>query len=402
MVAALVRLAPEAIEGEPKKDVARRAIGVAAVYGASVSEFQKTSRRPIALVRVAALKPVLVTLMNANAPIGRLLEEANLPVWTLAREESLIPLHQGVRLLEVAAQFMGVDTLGLAAGQAPIDALGFFGRLVRSARTLEEAIDTIFDTVDAFNSGEHWELVHRGDQTQLRRKFLEQFDSPYGQADQYALALCISMLRLAAGPGWTPAEVQLETGTVAALGRCRLLRHTKITFDGDATAITFPTTLLANALPPYADDCVYDGELERWRASGPARDFAGSVQQVIAALAPGNGHPRIGATADALSVSVRTLQRRLAENGLSFEGLLRSDRLETAAHLLQTTDAKVLEIALDLGYSDHAHFTRAFRRWTGMSPLAYRQASKAPPDTPVPASARFPRPEPALQLRSAL
>jgi AraC-like DNA-binding protein len=304
-----------------------------------------------------------------------------------------------VRFLEVAAESTGVETFGLRAGQAPIDALGFFGRAIRRARTLEEALDTVLATMDAFNSGERWGLKHRGNRTWLQHKYLDRFDGGFGQADQYTLSLGISVLRLAAGPRWTPHEVEFESGRIAALERCKLLRHARIAFDHDTTSIAFPTSLLAKPLPPFADDRPCDGELERWRASGPARDFAGSVQQVIVALAPRNGHPRISDTADALSVSVRTLQRRLSESGLSFEGLLRTNRLETAAHLLGTTDSRVLDIALDLGYSDHAHFTRAFRRWTGMSPLAYRQVSANRPDTGH--LATFARPQPALEMRSA-
>jgi AraC-like DNA-binding protein len=106
----------------------------------------------------------------------------------------------------------------------------------------------------------------------------------------------------------------------------------------------------------------------------PGRAFAISVQRVIATLVPAEGHLRIARAADALGLSVRTLQRRLAQEGLSFEELLRADRLAKATRLLETTSATVLEIALALGYSDHAHFTRAFHRWRGIAPLAYRRS----------------------------
>jgi AraC-like DNA-binding protein len=71
-------------------------------------------------------------------------------------------------------------------------------------------------------------------------------------------------------------------------------------------------------------------------------------------------------------MSVRTLQRRLAEAGVSHQMLVAQARLATAAAVLERTDAKVLDLALDLGYSDHANFTRAFRRWTGYAPREFR------------------------------
>jgi AraC-like DNA-binding protein len=107
----------------------------------------------------------------------------------------------------------------------------------------------------------------------------------------------------------------------------------------------------------------------------PGRALAISVQRVIATLVPAEGHLRISGAAAALGLSVRTLQRRLAQEGLRFEELLQADRLAKATRLLDTTSATVLEIALALGYSDHAHFTRAFRRWQGIPPLSYRRSS---------------------------
>jgi AraC-like DNA-binding protein len=74
---------------------------------------------------------------------------------------------------------------------------------------------------------------------------------------------------------------------------------------------------------------------------------------------------------------VRTLQRRLADAGASYERLRERSRFGTATRLLASTDATVLEIALDVGYSDHAHFTRAFRRWTGVPPREFRRKNGA-------------------------
>ncbi len=129
-----------------------------------------------------------------------------------------------------------------------------------------------------------------------------------------------------------------------------------------------------------ANPLIRGAVLERGRCAGepdphPARAFASSVRRVIATIVPEHGHLRIARAAEALGLSVRTLQRRLAQEGLSFEELLRADRLGKATVLLETTRATVLEIALSLGYSDHAHFTRAFHRWRGIAPLAYRRST---------------------------
>jgi len=77
--------------------------------------------------------------------------------------------------------------------------------------------------------------------------------------------------------------------------------------------------------------------------------------------------------ARAARCSVRTVQRRLRGAGLTYSGLLDEVRLEIAARMLGEAGRKVRDIAFDLGYSDQANFTRAFRRWAGAPPSEYRR-----------------------------
>jgi AraC-like DNA-binding protein len=84
---------------------------------------------------------------------------------------------------------------------------------------------------------------------------------------------------------------------------------------------------------------------------------------------------RVGArqVAEALHVSVRSLQRKLADKGTSFAQLLEDTRRELARQYVSNSRLSVGEITYLLGFSDPANFTRAFRRWTGQSPSAFRQ-----------------------------
>jgi AraC-like DNA-binding protein len=85
------------------------------------------------------------------------------------------------------------------------------------------------------------------------------------------------------------------------------------------------------------------------------------------------GHPRIDEIADAAGSTVRTLQRRIAREGLTFKRVVDQTRYLTAVELMRDSDASLVEIALSLGYSDQAHFNHAFRRWAGVSPSEYRR-----------------------------
>jgi AraC-like DNA-binding protein len=80
--------------------------------------------------------------------------------------------------------------------------------------------------------------------------------------------------------------------------------------------------------------------------------------------------------AETLGTSRRSLQRGLAVHGVSYTDLLAQVRLRRAADWLEHTEKPVVDIALDLGYTDPSNFTRAFRRQTGVSPKAFRDTTE--------------------------
>jgi AraC-like DNA-binding protein len=77
--------------------------------------------------------------------------------------------------------------------------------------------------------------------------------------------------------------------------------------------------------------------------------------------------------ARSLNMSARTLQRRLAENGHSITEIRNLIRFKLAIQALQTTRHSIEEIAEKLGFSDRHCFTQAFKRWSSLSPSAYRK-----------------------------
>ena len=72
-------------------------------------------------------------------------------------------------------------------------------------------------------------------------------------------------------------------------------------------------------------------------------------------------------------MSERTLQRRLAEQGESFQALTDQARHAAAASLLRSQAYSVVEVAFITGFADQSAFTRAFKRWTGETPAAFRR-----------------------------
>ena len=115
---------------------------------------------------------------------------------------------------------------------------------------------------------------------------------------------------------------------------------------------------------------------DRAPASEPgssARDVGQRVQQIITALLAGrSGGARIGRVAEKMATSVRTLQRRLRRAGLTYSNIVQRARCAAAERMLKDGEVGIGDVARALGYSDPAHFTRAFQRWTGSTPRNFR------------------------------
>lgn len=95
-------------------------------------------------------------------------------------------------------------------------------------------------------------------------------------------------------------------------------------------------------------------------------------QSVVEALIS-DGYPAIERVAEHMGSSARTLQRRLHEAGLTHTDLVDHVRRDVALRRLKTTRLPIGQVAKELGFRDPSSFSRAFQRWTGMSPRAYRR-----------------------------
>jgi AraC-like DNA-binding protein len=126
-----------------------------------------------------------------------------------------------------------------------------------------------------------------------------------------------------------------------------------------------PAATPAELLP----GCPQSRSGRRARETGRLGDV---VQQIVARVLR-DGCPDIHSVATMLGLSVRTLQRRLSEEGATYARVVERARFAVAQRMLADPACKVIEVALDLGYSDQAHFARAFVRWTGLTPGDFRR-----------------------------
>ena len=158
-----------------------------------------------------------------------------------------------------------------------------------------------------------------------------------------------------------------------------------VTFGAASDEVAFPGTVKQMPVvsaDPYLNKLLikYCEEARSHREAGRLT-FRVAVENAIAPLLP-HGRPRAGEIARQLGMSLRTLERRLRLEGLTFGGILSELRCDLAQRYLREEDVPISKIAWLLGYQEAGGFTHAFKRWTGKTPREARaQENVARPDT---------------------
>ncbi len=326
--------------------------------------------RPIVIARVGAIAPFVTFLGKIGSPCERLLETARLAPDLLTDPGALFPLRQGLRFIDAAAQSQGIQDLGLIVGQRTqvVDLLPL-GGLLSPHQTLAEAIALLVRNIRYFNSGQDLSLECR-DHLAFFRHCLP--STPDRHAGIFSLMLMIDVIRLAGGPHWHPDAVYLPQSEADRAHAYEAALSVPCRRGKDCWTVVFDEAMLEERLlycRPGAHST--DEIVAELQCCAPAGEFHSSLRQLIASMLP-LGSPALGAVANVGGLSPRTLQRRLSVAGWTYSDVVEDVRREAAMRLLRKRDVKIVNVAYDLGYTDAANFTRAFRRWTGMSPRVFQ------------------------------
>lgn len=328
----------------------------------------------ILLTRVSSFLPFVKFLDQLGSPTERLLQQAKVPRFALGNPEALLPLHQCFAFVEQVVRLEGIENLGILVGQkTQIADLGLFGHLLCQSLTLYELLITLEQMVNTFDSGEQMWIAQQGDRVWLHHRFNSPPTLGNQQARLYSMMLYLKACQLVLGQDWRPIAIQLQMNPPKSLTDLKLFADIQLYFDPSSSAIIFPRSLFS--LPPQPRvlpyTALYQSDSEMLQSSAPSSDFLESLRQLLRSLLR-DGYPNIDLAAEMAGMSSRSLQRRLAENDLSYSHVIEKVRFEMAAELLQDADIKLIEISAELGYTDAANFTRAFKRWAGISPREFR------------------------------
>lgn len=292
------------------------------------------------------------------------------------RQDEAVPLALWQQLLERASELPAtavVPALEIGAQVRPRH-VGVLGYLSLASWTLGESLQVYQRYEQLFYGRQLVRVSMQGDLVVLRWDA----DASTGVlADTVAIAALVSFLR----------RVLPHVSAVARVGfvfaapddRSRAAYNAffgcQVGFGAAATEVALPVSWLAHRLP-HSDPDVRE-QLDRQAralllALPEADAFDIALQQALVRRLP-EGEVGLALVAADLCLSVRSLQRRLQQRGLTWRTLLDRTRQRLAETYLADTTLQLGEVALLLGFSEQSALNRAFRRWTGTTPARWRR-----------------------------
>lgn len=198
--------------------------------------------------------------------------------------------------------------------------------------------------------------------------------APY---QEFVVSTALASFRTSTGQPVSPLAVGLSRASEGREPRLEEIWGAPVSTGEDRARMTFGAEALA--LPLVGYDAPLLAHLKRYgdlllrSAPEPHATLRHQVEAAILDRLP-RGAPPVADVASDLGLSVRTLTRRLAEDSLTYRGLVEDVRRQKAERMLADPRLSLAEIAFLLGYAEQSSFTNAFRRWTGTAPGAYRSA----------------------------
>ncbi|PKG76276.1 hypothetical protein CXF86_02020 [Shewanella sp. GutCb] len=307
-------------------------------------------------------------LKQIDSDIYPTIAKAQLPENILEPDHDYVPQLPLINLLRIIGEKAGPDRYSQLIWQVCRQVLvPSYAEKLKYAKTLEQAIEefSVFFNQESTHStvklrhlvGRHWLIREHNFNIEKLLDFRELF----------ILTFMIELIRNLTKREWSPAEIVLTSDNADELKKSLLVEDSIFYVNRSVIAISLTSAELA--LPISLKLGWHEA-----KPSEPRRptQFVDSLKQ---ALKPylGLGRLSIGSAADILGMNVRTLQRRLKAEKASYSNIVENVLFTQACEMMTDGNIPITRIASSLGYSDLAHFSRAFKRITGQSPRAYRK-----------------------------
>jgi AraC-like DNA-binding protein len=286
-----------------------------------------------------------------------------------------LPLASLHALTDEIAASLGASHLGLQLAKAlPRGSYGLIEFIARSSPTLREAARRVTRYTGLLNDL----VVATFEEHEGRGRFTQRIPGvPLcvgKQPNEMFLAVGVRLVRELLERSWVPPEVRFAHHRPADVAPLVEFFGPHLEFDCGENQVAIDARDLDQAIA--GSDQALLGTLEqqadRLISERPTRSDGLAWIRERVRLDLRCGTPQLQSIAAKLQMSARTLQRKLAAEGTSFQAVLDGVREELARIYMARRDLALGEVAYLLGFSELSAFVRAFRRWTGQSPGQFR------------------------------
>jgi len=323
------------------------------------------------------LSPIINFMDEAGLEKDMIVEAIGLDLSQFTNVDHTIRLDQYIQFMEIAAAQHDLPHFGLqAARKVKTDALGPIGFLFASAPTLRDAIDGLGGYISALQEGTSNRLQFNEDQAILEYKILKNSISPRRQDSEYSQSVNFELIKSYVKSNFKLSEVRFEHELVGSYSTYSDYYGCDVFFEQPNNAIVFHKDMLAVANPSISKKLypILSAHLQSITGSKTTSDnWTERVNEALSAelIAAGAKAEKIASN---LGLTAPTLARKLKLENTSYSELVTLRKLSLAKRLLKHSKIPISQIALKVGYTESASFTRAFKTNMGVTPDAFRQA----------------------------
>ncbi len=292
-----------------------------------------------------------------------------------------VPVEWFSRLAATAAALSKDPLLGLHAGETSIH--DFFDYLAMAQPTVEAGFEVFARYARLAADGLRAEVRKRGAYSWIHVEFDSDDSVSLRHLYEYLAALLVRNYRASIGEDPRVSEVRFPHARQGPQAEYERVLGSTVRFDQQAFAVGLPTDALAqrHEYPSPQVAHVLGEEARQRLALVSAGDFATGVALAVRRACDEGTACTPESVAHVLGVGARTLQRRLRQQRKSFREVRDAVRCDVASGLLRRPSLQVSEVAEKLGFADVAAFDKAFKRWTGKTPRAFRHEPHEAGDT---------------------
>ena len=320
-----------------------------------------------------AILPLFEHLETQGFDVVAVLDRAGIPESARRDARTRLPQARFEALWRVAIEVTGDPAIALrVASLARPSTLGIVGYLASVSESRRNAFELVKGLTPLLWEDFHCDLDCQGDIASMR------FRAGRGTRSsrftiEYSVGLAVAMSRSLGASRAAPLEARFSYPAPDHAEEYERILELPVRFDAGEDGVLFPISLIDTSNP--SADAALRLLLQQYAADQLARipsnpHFSERVRATIRSMQT-PGDLRADAVAARLSMSDRTLRRRLRDEGTSYQEVLDDVRSQLARRYLGSEQRGIDEAARLLGFSDASAFTKAFRRWTGQTPADF-------------------------------